>query len=508
MSLAAFLVPLLALVLLVVRFGVRLWVAGLVAFILGSSLWLFVPGVEIARFPTPLVRALIISCEVALILLGAISFLEVMQRSGLSLRIKDGLQRVTGDQPILLAFMLAWFFCAFIEGAAGFGAPAAVIAPLLLSLGYPVILAAAMPLVGDSTAVAFGAVGTPVRVGFESLPIEGVPSVAAALNLVAGLVPVLFLRRFVLGTLDGSAMSLRPSAEGPSTAILAGFCLTIPAFALSFLGPEFPSLLGSLVGLLLFGVVVAWRHRRSLTGPTSASSLSLRDVSALASSFSPYLLLGFGLLVGKLALGGRKFIVEMQGNAFGVSYFQPGLVFLLVIIGLRFGAPSFRAQPLAPAFFAAARRLPPVFLAVFFMASLAQYMMTFFDPARLSLGGVGWSPASQWGLVLFAPFVGVAGAFLSGSATVSNLLFGGILHHLSHLSGVSSTLVLSLQLVGAGAGNMIALQNLAAVQTTVGLVNAEGRLLGLLWKPCFAYAGVCGLLGALVHAGMLLVARY
>lgn len=505
MSFAAFLLPLLAIVVLVVTFGVRLWAAGLVAFLLASALWLGVPEVGIARFPAPLVRALIVSCEVALILLGAISFLEVMQRSGFSERIKNGLQRTTGDEPISLALILAWFFCAFLEGAAGFGAPAAVIAPLLLSLGYPVMLAAVLPLVGNSTSVPFGAVGTPVRLGFESLPIESVPPLAAALNLVVGLVPVLFLRRFVLGRLDGSGASPQSSDTGRSVVIAAGFCFTIPAFALSFLGPEFPSLLGSVAGLILFVAVLAWQKRRIRPAATPAASRLPTEVIALGKNFSPYLLLGIALLAGKLVVGGRKFNFEIQGSVLGVSYFQPGLVFLLVILCLRFGAPSVRAQSLAPALASALRRLPPVFLAVFFMASLAQFTMTFFDPSRVSLDGAKWNATLQWGLVVFAPFVGVGGAFLSGSATVSNLLFGGILHPLSQLSGVSSTLVLSLQLVGAGVGNMIALQNLAAVQTTVGLRDAEGTLLGLLWKPCFVSAGICSLVGVFTHAVMLFI---
>ena len=494
MGFLAFTLPFLCLVLLVIIFRMRLWMAGLLAFLLATVLWLLTAAVSLEHLPVPLIRALLISCDIGLILLGAISFLEFMQNSGMTLKIKEALQRLTAGNTLFMALLLAWLFCGFIEGAAGFGAPAAIIAPLLLSLGYSPLLAATLPLIGDSTAVPFGAVGTPIRIGLEAWPTEGLPSLTAGLNLVAGLVPPLAIMLLVS---PGTS-----SAAGKGRfwyASIAAFCLTIPAFGLSFLGPEFPSLLGSLLGLILFlGVIRIHFHQQQR---------QLKDVQQgsggegweLVKTFYPYLLLSLGLLLGKLALGTRKIFFELDHQPIGIAIFQPGLVFLLVMVGLKITAAPFRPVPLSQPLLLACRRLPPVFLAIFFMASLAQYMMVFLDPSGWSkLTWIQDHELSRYALVALAPFVGLAGAFVSGSATVANLLFGGLMVHFSQTLNVPVVLVLSLHLLGAGAGNMIALQNLAAVQATVALKNAERDMLRILWKPCLAYAGCCSVLGLII----------
>jgi lactate permease len=92
-----------------------------------------------------------------------------LQEAGRTQWIKKSLASLLGEDSRIQALVLAWFFCAFLEGAAGFGAPAAVVAPLMLSLGFAPITAATLPLIGDSAAVAFGAVGTPIRIGFQGL---------------------------------------------------------------------------------------------------------------------------------------------------------------------------------------------------------------------------------------------------------------------------------------------------------------------------------------------------
>jgi lactate permease len=262
-SLLAIILPFIALVLLVVALRLQLWLAGLAAFLLATCLWLLHPAVEWYQFPVPITRAFLVSCEISLILLGAISFLDFMQASGLTARIKDALMRWTAGEPLFLALLLAWLFCGFLEGAAGFGSPAAIVAPLLLSLGFPAVTAAILPLLGDSTAVPFGAVGTPVRIGFEFLPVDGVPTLAAGINLIAALVPVMAI--FLL--IRRNSVATDPTAAprgGVLLTVLASFCFAIPAFVLSFLGAEFPSLLGSLAGLVIFMMLVGRRQHGSV----------------------------------------------------------------------------------------------------------------------------------------------------------------------------------------------------------------------------------------------------
>jgi lactate permease len=128
------------------------------------------------------------------------------------------------------------------------------------------------------------------------------------------------------------------------------------------------------------------------------------------------------------------------------------------------------------------------------MAALSQFIVEF------TIRDTGASPfaanrSAAWMLIVMAPIAGALGSFAAGSATVSNLLFGATLFRLVELFALPSSLILALQVVGAGAGNMVSLQNLAAVQATVGLVNREREMLRSLWLPCILYIIIAALLG-------------
>lgn len=122
------------------------------------------------------------------------------------------------------------------------------------------------------------------------------------------------------------------------------------------------------------------------------------------------------------------------------------------------------------------------------MASLAQFVVHFVATNI----GTNWLTSTEvapLALIVLAPLAGALGAFVAGSATVSNLLMAPFLAQASVGAGVDGGLILVLQLVGAGAGNMISLQNLAAVQATVGISDRERDMLKYLWWPCALYVG-------------------
>lgn len=462
-----------------------LWQSAGASYLLAVGLWSRVPGVDTATLLGPTVRGFVLACEVGLILFGAITFLEYMNAIGTTDRIKAALANFTSGNVVIEALLLAWLFCGFLEGAAGFGAPAALIAPLLASLGFPSLLAAVLPLIGDSAAVPFGAVGTPVRIGLAGLPTASAGIFGAGINLVAGLVAPVAIT--VLARRITPAE--KRSAGGMGLALWAGLCFTLPAFAVAFVGPEFPSLAGSLVGLFLFCMTLLLREKQ-------ARASARKAVLLLVKAFLPYLLVCAFLLLGKLLLGEIKFDLQILGSSQSLSAFQPGLIFLLVM-GL--SALWRRDQSWAQIrefTGLAASRLPFVWLAIFCMASLAQLVVR-----NGPTGGTGeWTktPAAPFILVLVAVLAGALGAFVAGSATVAGLLTGPFLAQTSELVGIDTGLILGLQLVGAGAGNMISLQNIAAVQATVGLVDQERDMLSLLWKPCALYLGLAVLVGWVV----------
>ena len=101
---------------------------------------------------------------------------------------------------------------------------------------------------------------------------------------------------------------------------------------------------------------------------------------------------------------------------------------------------------------------------------------------------------------LFAPSVGALGAFIAGSNTVSNLMFSLFQYGVAEKLMVPTTLLVSLQAVGAAAGNMIAIHNVVAASATVGLLGKEGLVLRKTIIPTLYYVLAVGILGILVLA--------
>ncbi|NCN27999.1 L-lactate permease [bacterium] len=464
-----------------------LWISAASSFALAVFLWPQVSFLDSSLLVTALLRAFVLSFEVGLILLGAIAFLECMQLKGVTVSIRQALGQFTQGNLGLEALLLAWFFCGFLEGAAGFGAPAALIAPLLVSLGFHPVIAAVLPLVGDSAAVPFGAVGTPIRLGFSGLAADSAAIYGAGINVFAGLVPPLAI--FYLAWKTHPRKSINLSLQrGLFLALIAGLCFTLPAFVLSWFGPELPSLAGSLIGMSIFCFFLL-RRKRETFAEKSATINTWVIMGTLVRSFSPYLWVCAFLLLAKIALLNLTIKIEFLGHIQDIAVFQPGLVFLIAIAFFAMDHPRNSFGEIIAILKKAAGRLPKVLLAIFCMAGLAQMLLCGLT-SQFALFELIDSPWAQTLLIIVAPIAGAAGSFVTGSATVSNLLVGPLLSQSSLILAANASLVLGLQLVGAGAGNMVSLQNLAAVQATVGLVNQERNLLKYLWWPCALSLGV------------------
>ena len=102
------------------------------------------------------------------IIFGAILIMNTLSASGAMSAI-NGLFKGVSQDARILAILIGFLFGAFIEGAAGFGTPAALAAPLLISVGFPPLAAAVVALICNSTPVCFGAVGTPTNTAFATV---------------------------------------------------------------------------------------------------------------------------------------------------------------------------------------------------------------------------------------------------------------------------------------------------------------------------------------------------
>jgi len=128
-------------------------------------------------------RGVIIAFTLLWIIFGAIVLLFTLKESGAAATIRRGFTDISKDRRVQ-AVIVAWLFGSFIEGASGFGTPAAVAGPLLLALGFPALAAVMVTLIIQSTPVCFGAVGTPILVGMaQSLNVPAVETAIVAAGM-------------------------------------------------------------------------------------------------------------------------------------------------------------------------------------------------------------------------------------------------------------------------------------------------------------------------------------
>lgn len=500
-------------------------------------------GMSFNRIAAATLEGLIITVQVLWIIFGALLLLNTLKHSGGIASIRSGFARISPDRRIQV-ILIAWLFGCFIEGASGFGTPAAVAGPLMVAVGFPALSAVMFGMIIQSTPVSFGAVGTPLLVGVQgglqresmtqALQAQGqtwpdffnlvVERVALGHAIVGTLIPVilvLFMTRFF-----GRNRSWAEALPAVPFALFAAFAFTVPyALAGRFLGPEFPSLLGGLLGLALATVAAragflvprkSWDFADPKEWPSEWMGNIEMKLDQLGSPRIPTLLawVPYGLLALILVLSRivEPFKAWLQSYSVGVrnilgetgisGSFQPlylpggVLVFVcLVTIVLHRMAVS--------DFVKAARESGGTLLGAGFVLVFTVPMVRIMiqsgvnanELASMPIAMARWVAGSVGGIYpLFAPTVGALGAFLAGSNTVSNLMLSQYQYSVAQALGVSGATMVAAQSIGAAAGNMIAIHNVVAASATVGLLGREGQTLRRTVVPTIYYVLFTGVL--------------
>lgn len=479
------LLPLLLIVVLMVGVGLsaaRSALVGLVATVLVAVLAF---GADAAVLMGAGAEAVFTAATILWIIFPALCLHESQLATGAVETLRTALTRLSSDKR-LLAILIAWFFSLFIEGAAGFGTSAALAAPMLVGLGFSPLQAVTLALIGHVPGVSFGAVGTPILPQMAVTPFSGgqLAQASALLHGALGWIIMVFLLR---ATKQGSAQPAPLGWAAVAAGLFLGFYLLI-AFSV---GPELPTLGAALLG----GVGFVWLLRRASPPTTVIAHGPSRGVMWAA---LPYLVLVGCILLTRLipdikaATQAVMLAWSLPGGFAGQfqPLYHPGTMLLLgfAVGGLAQGAPP--AQMLG-AMRRASQRLPGVALALVSMLAVARLMVhagmidTLASAASTHLGAV-WP--------LLAPWVGILGAFVTGSATTSNILFTDFQHATATALALPPLPLLGAQNFGAAVGNMICPHNIIAACAVVGLAGQEGAILRRTFLPCVVYALAGGVL--------------
>ena len=158
--------PILAAAIMLVGFRLPARLAMPVSFLLTALVAYLGWGFSPLNIAASSIQGLFITFDILYIVFGAILLLNLLKYSGGVAVIRRGFTEISGDRRVQVV-LIVWLFGSFIEGASGFGTPAAIVAPLLVALGFPALAAVMLGMMVQSTAVTFGAVGTPILVGIR-----------------------------------------------------------------------------------------------------------------------------------------------------------------------------------------------------------------------------------------------------------------------------------------------------------------------------------------------------
>ena len=509
------------------------------AVLIGGFAWMMPPTQIVAAS----IQGLFIAGEIIFIIFAAILLLNILKRSGAIAAIRAGFTSITPDRRIQVVIVI-WLFGSFIEGASGFGTPAAITAPLLVALGFPAVTAVMLGMMVQSTPVTFGAVGTPVLVGVRG----GLESVEVNAQLAsAGIefseyLQIITSHAVLLHAIVGTVMPLlmimmmtrffgenRSWTEGLSVwpfALFGGVAFTVPYYITGvFLGPAFPSLLGGLIGL---GVVTMaarkgflmpkdqWDFPDRKTWPTDwVGKLEMRlevpdKMMSPVRAWMPYLLVAVLLVLTRLpqlpfGAALRSFVFRWEGIlgtpviASTTPLYLPATM-LLVVVVMTVVLHRMRIDQFTSAIYESSKTLIGAgFVLIFAVPMVRIYInsgVNALDIQSMPIAMAEWvslNVGAVW--PFFAPFIGALGAFIAGSNTVSNLMFSLFQHGVASALGVSAAMIVALQAVGAAAGNMIAIHNVVAASATVGLLGQEGATLRRTILPTIYYLVATGVLG-------------
>ncbi|WP_048767436.1 L-lactate permease [Oligella urethralis] len=532
------------LLMVVLRYPAKLSMG--VAYVVTAALAFFVWHTEAAVIAAATVNGVVTALTVLFIVFGAILLLNTLKVSGALVAIRQGFMGISPDRRVQV-IIVAWLFGSLIEGSSGWGTPSAVVAPLLLALGFPAMAAVMSVLVIQSTPVSYGAVGTPMLVGVLS----GIDNKADVAAIIAPMQPLEYLQHIVQNValihgLIGVAIPLilcglltrffgakRSFVEGLKAwkfALFAGVVFTVPYYFIAALfGPEFPSLLAALIGLMIAVPVAkkgwllpkenfdfppreqwesAWLGSLSLDQQQSGSSFSVWR------AFSPYVIVVGLLVLTRTVPSIKAFLVSPEltirfSNLFGTSIstsaqflYSPGSVLLLaslaciVIFGVsvRQYAHGVKESMMTMVSAAPALLLAVPMVQVFINSVSADgsisSMPLILAHSAAAIAGDAWP--------YFSPWIGALGAFAAGSNTISNMMFAYFQFSTAQEIGLTldqSAIVVAQQAVGGAAGNMVCVHNVVAASAVVGMLNREGEIIRKTLVPLFYYVVQAGLIG-------------
>jgi lactate permease len=527
LSAAVALIPIVFFFLALAVFRMKGYLAGLITVLLTVAIALIVYKMPLTMAAAATVYGFAYGLwPIAWIIVTSVFLYKISVKTGQFDIIRASVLSITNDQR-LLVILIGFSFGAFLEGAAGFGAPVAITAALLVGLGLNPLYAAGLCLIANTAPVAFGAMGIPIIVAGQVTGIE-----AHKIGQMAGhQLPLLslFVPFFLVFLMDG----IKGVKQTWPAVLVAGGSFSITQFlTATYLGPELPDITSALVSLVSLSLFLkVWQPKEAFrfSGGKSAKAEAAATVQAglqrltrgqIVKAWSPFIVLTAMVIIWSQQAFKNLFLPGGALEKLVVKIHVPGL-----------DGQVMKAEPIVkePTPYEAIFKLDllsatgtailiAAIISIFILKMSAKQAAETFKETLyelkmpiLSIGLVlgfafianysGLSStlalalAATGGLFpFFSPFLGWLGVFLTGSDTSANALFSNLQAITAQQVGVKEVLLVAANTTGGVTGKMISPQSIAVACAAVGLVGKESDLFRFTVKHSLFFVTIIGII--------------
>jgi len=432
-------------------------------------------------------KALLLTVDVLAIIWAAFLFYRVTDEAGAIRVIGDALPHLTDDR-CMQAILIGWVFATFLQGFGGFGVPVAVIAPILIGLGFSPLASIIISSIGHAWGVTFGSLGSSFNalLAASNLPASVLAPPSALFLGVAGLLGGMIVVQYAGGWSNLRRLIL--------PILILGVVMGGVQYLVAVSGPwNISTLLAGIAGLAV-GFPLAYRHAAHTN---DNGDLDLRAVIIALSAYAILIVVTLGVqLIQPLnnLLSGIEIGVQFPELSTALGYVTPagpgrnlvifrhtGMVLFYVcilsyLVYKAFGL--YQAGAAKRILGGTMRRMMSSSVGIASMVSMAVIMEHAGMTNTLARG-----LAENFGAVypLVAPWIGALGAFITGSNTNSNVVFTGLQMTTAGLLGYSVPIILAAQTAGAALMSVVAPTKVVVGTSTTGMSGKEGEIIRKLF---------------------------
>lgn len=435
------------------------------------------------------------------IIIGAIFLFNVTVKSGQFEIIKHFMASISSDRRIQ-ALLIAFSFGAFLEGTAGFGAPVAITAAMLIGLGFNPLYAAGICLIANTAPVAFGSVGIPITVASQ---VSGIPEMAIS-QMIGRTLPILslFLPFYLVAIMSG----FKKSIEVLPAIIVSGISFaSFQWFTSNYLGPLLPDVIAGISSMICLMVLLRLWKPKSIWrfNDEPAPTINVRGIYSngqIIRAWSPFIILTLLILAWGLqpvkdtldSIGVIKFNIsglhnviscndsnKLLSQTFKFNYLSASGTAILISAFISIPLIGMRFSDGLKIFFSTVNQLKYPFITIVSILGFAYIV----NNSGISITMAKALANTGVLFPFFAPILGWLGVFITGSDTSSNALFGKLQHATATSIGVDPVVAVAANCSGGTVGKMVSPQSIAVASAATGLIGKESELFRFTVKHSF-----------------------